>query len=932
MGPARHSTHRVALLLAPAVFFAACGGGGSAPEAGADLPSREPGALSDAAPEVGDAGRSDPAALDLRSSPVPAGDVRCSVEAAVGRESVGRACRGHDDCELGFCIAGPDGSVCTSTCIGASDCPCGWTCRIIDGLGGDPVSLCEPVEAVACRPCDAQAPCPHPYLCAGAGGTGGYCARPCDVAFGGCGEGWDCAPAPAGGAEDRHACVPAGGGACCGASSAGLLEPCIVTNAHGSCSGIRRCLGAPGWSPCAGVAPAAEVCDGFDNDCDGDTDEGLPPWCACGDGHCVASAGEDPWTCPPDCAVCGDGACSPTLDPADCPVDCCRGPDGSAGCGDGRCLGFACGENPDSCPADCGTACGDGTCARGESPASCAEDCKRQVCGNGQCEPGDGGPDLCATDCAAACGNCVCEGGEDFLACPIDCGWCGDGVCSLCPHRGEGTTTCPLDCGPGPTPPGDAGSVSDGGVLEDAADATPDAAPPADNAPALRDPGVPRDPGDTPDTTADAPSDSLGGDDATEITGTDAEDANTLPTREILWRLPLGGDARSVTPAVGPDGTIYTGSGSQKVVAVSPTGRQLWEYDTGWWAMSPPAVGTDGRVYVCSALQGLVALGASSGEHQWSFKVGERACCAAPAIALDGTLYAHFNDDSLRAISPAGTALWSAPLAGGFSGDRAAPVVGAGGTVYVGSMGGQLFALDPAVAGDARWSLDFVEPIQQAAALGRDGVIYVHGNDFVLRAIQPGGVIYWQKTLPVNASSEPVIAADDTLVHAARELFLLAPAGEEIAVRSDHYYRGTPAIGSNGHIYAPTSYGLVVGMTARGEPLWTVETGPASAVTIGPDGTLYVTNTTGELLAISGDAQGPAESPWPQSRRNASQTGAVPAVECGGGLCVHPPEDRCADDVTATVFARSGRCLAAECAYDERVRACAVRCVSGVCE
>jgi len=162
--------------------------------------------------------------------------------------------------------------------------------------------------------------------------------------------------------------------------------------------------------------------------------------CACGDGQCDPGCDETLASCPADCRSCGDGVCSPGESPTSCPTDCC------GGCGDGLCKGYACGENPTVCPADCGKACGNKVCDKGESPATCATDCVWQVCGNGVCEPEDGGPKVCPNDCGPTCGNCVCEGGENWTDCPGDCGFCGDHVCSNCTGLGESNTTCPSDC------------------------------------------------------------------------------------------------------------------------------------------------------------------------------------------------------------------------------------------------------------------------------------------------------------------------------------------------------------------------------------------------------------------------------------------------------------------------------------------------------
>ncbi len=147
---------------------------------------------------------------------------------------------------------------------------------------------------------------------------------------------------------------------------------------------------AGAWAPCTPTDYARHplygeveaTCDRVDNDCDGATDEELGPVCASGNDRCEPAFGEDTETCPCDCTSCGDGVCSPCGESAhSCPEDCCGGGTVGAGCGDRVCLGFACGENPQTCATDCGTTCGDGTCERGERCATCATDCCTSACG-----------------------------------------------------------------------------------------------------------------------------------------------------------------------------------------------------------------------------------------------------------------------------------------------------------------------------------------------------------------------------------------------------------------------------------------------------------------------------------------------------------------------------------------------------------------------
>jgi hypothetical protein len=237
----------------------------------------------------------------------------------------------------------------------------------------------------------------------------------------------------------------------------GAREACTNENEHGSCDGERTCLADKTWGDCDAPEAAAETCNALDDDCDGESDEGLPNLCNCGDGVCSGEGGENVEGCPCDCKQCGDGVCSPCGEsPVTCKEDCCRTPDGPSVCGDGFCLGYGCGENPSTCSADCGRTCGNGSCERGENPAACPKDCKRQVCGNGVCEPTDGGPDEC-DDCSVSCGDCICQGTEGWLACPIDCGFCGDGVCTTCARIAEDEESCPMDCREGFEPPGPVG-------------------------------------------------------------------------------------------------------------------------------------------------------------------------------------------------------------------------------------------------------------------------------------------------------------------------------------------------------------------------------------------------------------------------------------------------------------------------------------------
>jgi hypothetical protein len=369
------------------------------------------------------------------------------------------ACGDNSGCDAGYCVATRAGGVCAASCAGAAGCLADEVCA--GAPGRDLVYVCLPRWASLCAPCRNDDDCrtdlkTEQATCVAGGEAGAFCSGPCDKNSL-CPNGFACDPATA-------ACKPLSGACECSAWAVqtGATTDCHLTNAAGTCTAHSKCAEIGALPTCLAQPATAESCNGQDDDCNGKTDENEELLCEdnnvctkdqCTSGQCVhpsaAKAGDgvcqtycgETAVAAPECSVCGDDLCAPGESPKTCAQDCC------GGCGDGKCTGYECGENPKTCATDCSTACGNKLCDKGESPVTCAIDCNWQVCGNGQCEPSDGGPAACPSDCGKACGNCVCDKGEDFAGCPLDCGFCGDGVCSPCAGLGESQAACPKDCG-----------------------------------------------------------------------------------------------------------------------------------------------------------------------------------------------------------------------------------------------------------------------------------------------------------------------------------------------------------------------------------------------------------------------------------------------------------------------------------------------------
>ena len=210
-------------------------------------------------------------------------------------------------------------------------------------------------------------------------------------------------------------------------------DPCD-TGLLGVCAtGRNNCVGST--TECVqDVQPSAEVCDGLDNDCDGDIDEDFDgPLCAnglvcsggtcvprctelgCDEGEvCIASGlcvDEDcvDVTCPPG-LVCREGQCVGPCDGVICPW--------GRQCAAGRCLDLCSGLMCDDCTicegGSCIPKCEHQPCLNGwtcQADGSCIEDsCIGVMCNPGfHCEAG-----VCVDNCAGAVcpGNEVCEVGE----------------------------------------------------------------------------------------------------------------------------------------------------------------------------------------------------------------------------------------------------------------------------------------------------------------------------------------------------------------------------------------------------------------------------------------------------------------------------------------------------------------------------------------
>ncbi|MSP92899.1 MAG: hypothetical protein EXR79_14035 [Myxococcales bacterium] len=196
----------------------------------------------------------------------------CEFPANPAPGQAGAVCVQNSECDSAFCLETAAGPRCAKMCTDC--CPKGFACKVAPG--GDVVTLCVAKGPRLCRPCTLDADCASAgvdVLCVGYGDEGRFCGGACE-ADGDCPVGAACQVSTGAAGGSAKQCVRKDGPCTCSpqATAAGASTPCGVTNAAGTCKGVRQC-GANGLTACDAPQPATETCGGGDEDCDGAANE-----------------------------------------------------------------------------------------------------------------------------------------------------------------------------------------------------------------------------------------------------------------------------------------------------------------------------------------------------------------------------------------------------------------------------------------------------------------------------------------------------------------------------------------------------------------------------------------------------------------------------------------------------------------------------------
>jgi len=247
-------------------------------------------------------------------------------------------------------------------------------------------------------------------------------------------------------------------------------------------------------------------------------------------------------------------------------------------------------------------------------------------------------------------------------------------------------------------------------------------------------------------------------------------------------------------------------------------------------------------------------VGPGTAQQKWVFATGNVIASSSPAIGLDGTIYIGSINNNLYAVNPDGSMKWAfnsgTPI-------DSSPAIGTDGTIYVGSFN-KLYAVN--ADGTQKWFYATGNGIGTSPTIGPDGTIYQTSLDAKLYALNPNGTLKWSFTTGDFIRSSPAIGADGTIYIGSgdldKNLYALTPSGTKKWSFATRGSVGSPAIGTDGTIYIGSADAKLYALNPDGTKKWeffTNSIGIGCDPSIGPDGTIYIGTLSNYEFAVNPD-------------------------------------------------------------------------------
>jgi outer membrane protein assembly factor BamB len=269
---------------------------------------------------------------------------------------------------------------------------------------------------------------------------------------------------------------------------------------------------------------------------------------------------------------------------------------------------------------------------------------------------------------------------------------------------------------------------------------------------------------------------------------------------QIVWQADLGPGPIQNSPTMGPDGTLYVVNVPGVLSAVdSSNGQVKWTAQTGNGQQAQfgqtvkvaPAVGSDGTVYTTTLTEGLVAVSPPSSGNQgtvkWKFNFDDHlgptplvttpvtanpnrgqdgvGSGASATIGPDGTIYIGANNSNFYAVNPDGSQKWLYEAERELAGIWTTAALSSDASVlYFSANKGGMYALN-ARDGSLKWQFNIIGSVYSSAALDAGGTLYTGSTvGHVFSVSSTDGDYYTDLDVGAPVWSAPSIRPDGTVV------------------------------------------------------------------------------------------------------------------------------------------------------------------------
>jgi len=205
---------------------------------------------------------------------------------------------------------------------------------------------------------------------------------------------------------------------------------------------------------------------------------------------------------------------------------------------------------------------------------------------------------------------------------------------------------------------------------------------------------------------------------------------------------------------------IHAGDWYGSLDAYDLNGELVWKKEFSSSLKTSPILDRNGNIYI-SDNDYLYSIN-NRGEMNWKYSVP-----FAQNIAVGKDFIIYTEDKYVCFINTDGTKNNRAFKAGHWL--ESAPAIGSDGTIYIGSVDKNLYAINP--DGSKKWAFKTSDRVRSSPAVGSDGTIYV-GSDKNLYAINPDGSKKWERK--VNNIVKPTLINSLDIIAVGNSLFTMS--------------------------------------------------------------------------------------------------------------------------------------------------------------